>query len=167
MNETSERNRMGTFVGLVVMAFAVTLAMVVGSRLSDKALAVLVGVVFGMGTTILVTLFVVTVGRRRGEQQEYPPVVVVASSRTGPARLSEIPSLTDAEIVVAENGYRRGYRDGWIQATGAMSDLMLEQQLTCQAAYGVCWHHWETTLLPWTWGDCSQVVPSFAAKGQR
>ena len=158
MNETSERNRMRTFVGLVVMAFAVTLAMVVGSRLSDKALAVLVGVVFGMGTTILVTLFVVTVGRRRGEQQEYPPVVVVASSRTGPVRLSEIPSLTDAEIVVAENGYRRGYRDGWIQATGAMSDLMLNQQLTCQVAYGVCWHHWETTLLPFVIGERANTI---------
>ncbi len=150
MSRTSERNHPRTFAGLVTMAFVVTLAMVVGSRLSDEALAVLVGVTFGMGTTILVTLFVVTISRRRGEQRKYPPVVVVASPMTGPVRLSEIPPLTDAEIFIAEEGYRRGYRDGWIQAAGTMSDLMLNQQLTCQAAYGVCWHQWETTLLPFT-----------------
>ena len=167
MSETSERNHLCQFAGLVVIAFVVTLAMVIGNRLSDKALTVLVGVTFGMGTTILVTLFVVAVGRRCSGQREYPPVVVVASSMTVPVRLSEIPPLTDAEIVVAEEGYRRGYRDGWIQATGAMCDLMSDRQSTWQAAYSACQHYWETTLLPWMWDDCSQVVPPPAAKGDR
>ncbi len=100
MSETNKHDRLGIFVGLVVMVFAMMLAMIVGSHLSDKALAVLVGVTFGMGITILVTLLVVAIGRRRDERQGYPPVVVVANPLTGPVRLSEIPPLTDAEIAV-------------------------------------------------------------------
>ncbi len=67
---------------------------------------------------------------------------------TEPLALSQIPSLTDAEIVLAEGEYQRGYRDGWIQAVGTMGDLMSNRHLTWQAAHAICWHHWETTLLP-------------------
>jgi hypothetical protein len=76
---------------------------------------------------------------------------ILGSEPAGPVLLSQIPSLTDAEVVLAEGEYRRGYRDGWIQAAGAMGDLMGDRQLTWQAAYAVCWRHWETALLPWTW----------------
>jgi hypothetical protein len=67
---------------------------------------------------------------------------------TEPPALSQIPSLTDAEIVLAEGEYQHGYRDGWIQAVGTRGDLMNNRQLTWQAAHAICWHHWETTLLP-------------------
>jgi hypothetical protein len=178
MTETTSRDdsrsRLRVFAGLAAMAFVVTLAIVAGDRLSGEGLAlycpvqdsgVLVGVVIGMGTTILVTLFVVAAGRRRSRQRRYPPVVVVAPGGATPALLSEIPPLTDAEMAAAEEGYRRGYRDGWIQAVGAMWDLVANRRLTPQAAHDVCWRHWETTLLPWAWDDCSRMVLPPPARG--
>ena len=89
MNERDTRRNTGTrlkiFGGLVVMAFAVTLAVVVGNRLSDESLAVLAGAVCGVGAAIPTSLLIVAVARRRDEprvqptmpQGAYPPVVVV------------------------------------------------------------------------------------------
>jgi hypothetical protein len=54
------------FAGLVAMAFAVTLAAVVGRRLSDEALAVLAGAVCGVGAAIPTSLLIVAVTRRGG-----------------------------------------------------------------------------------------------------
>lgn len=88
-NRDSSWRRFKIFAGLVVMAFAVTLAVIVGNRLSDEALAVLAGAVCGVGAAIPTSLLVVAVSRRRDEervrpstQQQgvYPPVVVVAPS---------------------------------------------------------------------------------------
>jgi hypothetical protein len=90
MNETVNRGRNSSHLkimaGLVAMAFAVTLAVVVGNRLSDEALAVLAGAVCGVGAAIPTSLLIVAVSRRREEQRVqpstpqgiYPPVVVVA-----------------------------------------------------------------------------------------
>jgi hypothetical protein len=90
MDETMNRgrggNRLKVFAGLVALAFAVTLAVIVGSRLSDEALAVLAGAVCGVGAAIPTSLLIVAVSRRRDErrvqpsapQGPYPPVVVVA-----------------------------------------------------------------------------------------
>ncbi|MBL7063270.1 MAG: hypothetical protein ISS49_03540 [Anaerolineae bacterium] len=101
MDERQNRNggwsRLKIFAGLVVMAFAVTLAVIVGNRLSDEALAVLAGAVCGVGAAIPTSLLVVAVTRRRDERRDfgcaqdrpsratqpsmpqgvYPPVVVV------------------------------------------------------------------------------------------
>ena len=56
MDETMNRSRGGSrlkiFAGLVALAFAVTLAVIVGNRLSDEALAVLAGAVCGVGAAI-------------------------------------------------------------------------------------------------------------------
>ena len=97
-NRSGGWNRLKIFAGLVVMAFAVTLAVVVGNRLSDEALAVLAGAACGVGAAIPTSLLVVAVTRRRHEprgfgepsgrelgravqppmpQGVYPPVVVV------------------------------------------------------------------------------------------
>ena len=96
MNEkqTGPKNpwgRVKTFLGMCVLAFAITLAIIVGNRLSDQALAVLAGAVCGVGAAIPTSLLVVAVTRRgeraapadRIERQPrresaYPPVVVVA-----------------------------------------------------------------------------------------
>jgi len=66
MDERQYRNggwrRLKIFAGLVVMAFAATLAVVVGNRLSDEALAVLAGAVCGVSLwrqPVLAVLFVV------------------------------------------------------------------------------------------------------------
>ena len=89
MDERDTRRNTGTrlkiFWGLVVMAFAVTLAVVVSNRLSDESLAVLAGAVCGVGAAIPTSLLIVAVARRRDEprvqptmpQGAYPPVVVV------------------------------------------------------------------------------------------
>ncbi len=80
--------RLKIFAGLAAMAFAVTLAVIIGNRLSDEALAVLAGAVCGVGAAIPTSLLIVAVTRRRDEvraprtpapqyQGSYPPVVVV------------------------------------------------------------------------------------------
>jgi len=85
-NHNSGWRRLKIFAGLVMTAFAVTLAVIVGNRLSDEALAVLAGAVCGVGAAIPTSLLIVAVTRRRDErraetpayQGAYPPVVVVA-----------------------------------------------------------------------------------------
>ncbi len=83
----SSWGRVRVFLGVVGVAFAVTLAAVVGNRLSDEALAVLAGAVCGVGAAIPTSLLIVAVSRRREggaravsspPQGSYPPVVVVA-----------------------------------------------------------------------------------------
>jgi hypothetical protein len=85
-NRDSIGKRVKIFAGLAVAAFAVTLAVVVGNRLSDEALAVLAGAVCGVGAAIPTSLLIVSVSRRRDEQRVqppapsqgvYPPVIVV------------------------------------------------------------------------------------------
>jgi hypothetical protein len=82
-------NRLKIVAGLMGIAFAVTLGFIVGTRLSDEALAVLAGAVCGVGAAIPTSLLVVMVSRRRDERVPppaqptvqhgmYPPVVVVA-----------------------------------------------------------------------------------------
>jgi hypothetical protein len=88
----SRWGRLRLFLGVVAVAFAVTLALVVGNRLSSEALGVLAGAVCGVGAAIPTSLIVVAVTRRRerdeGRREEgawqgrerntYPPVIVVS-----------------------------------------------------------------------------------------
>ena len=81
----SKGRRWQIFAGLVMMAFVVTLAVIIGNRLSDESLAVLAGAVCGVGAAIPTSLLIVAVARRRDEPRSqptttpgpYPPVVVV------------------------------------------------------------------------------------------
>jgi hypothetical protein len=107
MNEQRKLNDTGewlkVFTGLVVTAFAVTLAVVIGNRLSDQALAVLAGAVCGVGAAIPTSLLIVAVTRRHDEsrarptmyppapQGAYPPVVVVA-----PPGAQQVPNAWNA-----------------------------------------------------------------------
>jgi len=84
--------RVKLFLGVVTVAFSVTLALVVGNRLSSEALGVLAGAVCGVGAAIPTSLIVVAVSRRREgedarreevsrqgrERGAYPPVIVVS-----------------------------------------------------------------------------------------
>ncbi len=89
--------RVSLFVGLVVIAFVITLAAMIGQRLSDQAVAVLAGAVCGVGASIPTSLLIVWVTRRRQEarslppqQNTYPPVVVIQSPpHTGQAALPQ------------------------------------------------------------------------------
>lgn len=88
MNEmgNSRQRRLQVLAGVTATAFAVTLAVVIGNRLSEQALTVLAGAVCGVGAAIPTSLLIVAVTRRRDEGQHsiqqphntYPPVVVIA-----------------------------------------------------------------------------------------
>jgi hypothetical protein len=70
------------------IAFGVALAVVIGVRLDQAALAVVVGVSCGLGASVPAGLLIVALLRRRGKKQEgkqrqimgqSPPVVVITS----------------------------------------------------------------------------------------
>jgi hypothetical protein len=104
----STRRGLKVFAGLVGLGFAVTLAVVVGNRLSDEALAVLAGTVCGVGAAIPTSLLIVAVTRRRDEprvqptmsQGPYPPVVVVTppGGQQQPAGWNTLPPSLQAPI---------------------------------------------------------------------
>jgi len=91
--ETGSRwNRLKVLLLAVVLVFTMTLAVIVGTRLSDEALAVLAGAVVGVAAAIPTSLLIVSVVRRRDEgrgklatmpqQASTPPVIVVAPQGT-------------------------------------------------------------------------------------
>jgi hypothetical protein len=88
-------------VGLLAAAFMVTLGVVVGTRLSSDAIAVLVGVIAGVAASIPCALLLMAVTRRREPEREEsyaeecpgpyravdrpaPPVIVVAPGNATP-----------------------------------------------------------------------------------
>ena len=81
--------RIRTFAGLAGIAFAVTLALVTGNRLSAEALAVLAGAVCGVSAAIPTSLLIVTITQRphnhspADQPNAYPPVVVIAPPGSG------------------------------------------------------------------------------------
>ena len=80
---------MKTVFAVFLLAFAITLAIIVGSRLPVDAMGVIVGVVCGVLASIPTSLLILAVANRRDNRydnrydhalqpaQSYPPVVVV------------------------------------------------------------------------------------------
>ncbi len=127
--------RLKVFGALALVAFAVTLAMIIGNRLSNEALSVLAGAVCGVGAAIPTSLIILSVSRRREGPRErrvlqatrqpaaYPPVVVVAPPATQhqPGGWNALPpslgapagrhftvvggSPIDQEVMADERGY--------------------------------------------------------------
>ncbi len=71
---------------VALIAFAVTLALIIGQRMSTEAMAVVVGVACGVLASIPTSLLIVAVTGRQGRRNEqemrqrradYPPVVIV------------------------------------------------------------------------------------------
>jgi hypothetical protein len=93
MDERQNRNgiwsRLKIFAGLAVLAFAVTLAVIVGNRLSDEALAVLAGAVCGVGAAIPTSLLIVAVTRRHDGRRDFDPF---RSAQDRPSRATQ-PSM--------------------------------------------------------------------------
>ena len=104
--ETGGRwTRLKALLIVVVLLFTMTLAVIVGTRLSDEALAVLAGAVVGVAAAIPTSLLIVTVVRRRDEgqgrmmavpqqrQAQAPPVIVVApqGGQPGMGRWHDMP----------------------------------------------------------------------------
>jgi hypothetical protein len=86
--ERGDRLNAKRVLTVLAVAFAVTLAVVIGTRLSSDAIAVLVGVIAGVAASIPTALLLIVVTRRRPEDDETdvyeerrrdsPPVIVVA-----------------------------------------------------------------------------------------
>jgi hypothetical protein len=86
---------------LLALAFVVTLGVVVGTRMSSDAIAVLVGVIAGVAASIPCALLLVVVTQRREREEEddlyeepryepsraAPPVIVVTPSGVPPQQL--------------------------------------------------------------------------------
>ena len=85
----------------VLLAFAVTLAAVVGNRMSAEAMAVVIGVACGVGAGIPMSLLILLVSNRRDRQPEqptheqlgsrrgaYPPVIVIQGGSPTSNRLA-------------------------------------------------------------------------------
>ena len=96
-------NRALLVIGLGVVAFAVTLAVYVGTHLSNEAMTVLTGAACGMGAVLpAVIIGALSLSRRRDADRavppsprlpaiapyaasQYPPVIVIASPNALPA----------------------------------------------------------------------------------
>ena len=77
---------------IALIAFAVTLAVIIGQRMSTDAMAVVVGVACGVLASIPTSLLILAVSGRRGEREvqqrrDYPPVVIVNPGNNQPRYL--------------------------------------------------------------------------------
>ena len=93
--------RVRAFLAVFGAAFAVTLAVVVGNRLSAEALGVLAGAVCGVGAAIPTSLIVLAVTRRRGD---------FTSDRYGhmPGQPANRPACPPVIVVSPHSAYRGG-----------------------------------------------------------
>jgi hypothetical protein len=100
----------------VVLAFAVTLAAVVGQRMSAEAMAVVVGVVCGVAAGIPMSVLLMLILTRRERQVEespygqggrygaYPPVVVIQGG--APMSNSPLPPYYPTQAMIHESSPR-------------------------------------------------------------
>jgi hypothetical protein len=84
---------------IALIAFAVTLAVIIGQRMSTDAMAVVVGVACGVLASIPTSLLILAVSNRRGEREvrqrrDYPPVVIVNPGSNQPRYLQRFDGLT-------------------------------------------------------------------------
>ena len=92
-----------------VIAFAVTLAVIIGKRMSTEAMAVVVGVACGVIASIPTSLLILAVSNKRGErevrqQRDYPPVVIVNPGNNQPRYLQ--PPFQAPPIQTQERQFR-------------------------------------------------------------
>lgn len=75
---------------LMLIAFTATLAVIIGNRVSADSLAMLVGVICGMGASVPISILALWLTRRSSRRDEtdyarqhtYPPVVVINPATT-------------------------------------------------------------------------------------
>jgi len=82
---------MKKLTAFVVVAFAIALAVVVGTRMDREAMAVMMGMVCGVVAGVPTSLLIAAVTNRRGREErcggigrDYPPVVVIQPGQGGP-----------------------------------------------------------------------------------
>jgi hypothetical protein len=91
---------------VAVIAFAMTLAVIIGKRMSTDAMAVVIGVACGVLASIPTSLLILAVSNRQGKREarpqrrDYPPVVVVNPGGNQPRYLQApfpIPTMQAQE----------------------------------------------------------------------
>jgi len=90
----------GLFV-LILVAFAVALAVVIGNRMSSEAMAVVIGVTCGVAASIPMSAIILVLTSRKERRPEfpsyprenYPPVVVINPGQQS-QRYSSLPYYT-------------------------------------------------------------------------
>ena len=101
-----------------LLAFAVTLAVVIGSRMSAEAMAVVVGVVCGVAAGIPISVLILFILNRMGDHKDrpyeglpggrygaYPPVVVIQGGT--PASNNLLPPYYPTQAMVQEPAQRQ------------------------------------------------------------
>jgi transcriptional regulator with XRE-family HTH domain len=66
-----------------------------------------------------------------------------------PINMATVPTLSDKERRHREEGYRRGYRQGYGAAIDQLVTLMREERLSLEDAYDRCFAHRFVGLLQW------------------
>jgi hypothetical protein len=104
----------------VLLAFAVTLAVVIGNRMNAEAMAVVVGVVCGVAAGIPMSALLIWVMTRRSRQEAneaesrglqdphrgaYPPVVVIQGGTPAPSGL--LPPFYASQPMAQEAVHRQ------------------------------------------------------------
>jgi len=91
---------MKKIAALAVLAFVISLAVIVGTRMNSEAMAVVIGVLCGVGAGIPVSLLIAVVtnhragGRERLQlHRDYPPVVVIQPG-TSSSAYPQLPYLS-------------------------------------------------------------------------
>ncbi len=115
------QGRLKLLIGLVAMTFAVTLAVIVGNRLSDEALAVLAGAVCGVGAAIPTSLLIVVVSRRYDGHRDSGE-----AGRSGYAPLPYSQGVYPPVVVVAPPGDRQRFGD-WNALSSSLTSPMQRQ----------------------------------------
>jgi len=93
---------------VALIAFAVTLAVIIGQRMSTDAMAVVIGVACGVLASIPTSLLILAVSGRQGgrgerevrQQRDYPPVVIVNPGNNQPRYLQppfQAPPIQEQE----------------------------------------------------------------------
>ncbi len=98
---------MKRLVPVACLAFVITLAVVIGQRMSTDAMAVVIGVIFGVAASIPTSLLIIaasrrpaadrTMAERTGFERYVPPVIVLspgAQPPNWPPVLPSAPPLT-------------------------------------------------------------------------
>ena len=103
---------------LLAIAFVVTMSVVVGTRLSSDAIAILVGVIAGVGASIPTALLLMAVTRRQelpredsepyDERRQAPPPIIVVTPGATPQQ--QLPYSSGYSYPVPAPAPRRQFR---------------------------------------------------------